>query len=79
MSSERGYNMPSHLSDNAGSLEEDAAKIWSKTAQKLPRDLLKFSPNAVEDILPNNTNLIDRKNENLSSACQLCGEKQTCS
>ena len=50
MSSERGYYMPSHLSDNARFLEEDAAKIWSKTAQKLPPDLLKFSPNAVEDI-----------------------------
>ena len=58
--------------------EEDAAKIWSKTVQKLPPDLLKFSLNAVQDTLPHNANLAKwRRKESLSSACRLCGEKQT--
>ena len=50
--------------------EEDAAKIWFKTVQKLPPDLPKFSVNAVQDTLPHNTNLAKwRGKENLSSAC----------
>ena len=58
--------------------EEDVANIWSKTVQKLPPDVLKFSLNAVQDTLPHNANLAKwRKKENLSSACRLCGEKQT--
>ena len=58
--------------------EEAAANIWSKTVQKLPPDLLKFSLNTVQDTLPHNANLAKwRKKESLSSACRLCGEKQT--
>ena len=58
--------------------EDGAASIWSKAVQKLTLDLLKFSLNAVQDTLPHNANLaMWRRREGLSSACKLCGERQT--
>ena len=36
------------------STKEDAAKISSKTVQRLPPNLLKFFPNAVQDTSPHN-------------------------
>ena len=57
---------------------DGAASIWSKAVQKLPPELLKFSLNAVQDTLPHNDNLaMWRRREGLSSACKLCGERQT--
>ena len=58
--------------------EDGAASIWSVAVQKLPPELLKFSLNAVQDTLPHNANLaIWRRREGLSSACKLCGKRQT--
>ena len=57
--------------------EDGAASIWSKAVQKLPPELLKFSLNAVQDTLPHNANLAMWRREGLSSACKLCGERQT--
>jgi len=58
--------------------EDGAASIWSTAVQKLPPQLLKFSLNAVQDTLLHNANLaIWRSREGLSSACKLCGRRQT--
>ena len=59
--------------------EDGAASIWSKAVQKLPLELLKFfSLNAVQDTLPHiATSAMWRKREGLSTACKLCGERQT--
>ena len=58
--------------------EDGAASIWSMAVQKLHPELLKFSLNAVQDTLPHNANLVMwRRREGLSSACKLCGKRQT--
>jgi len=58
--------------------EDGAASIWSTAVQKQPPQLLKFSLNAVQDTLLHNANLaIWRSREGLSSACKLCGRRQT--
>jgi len=58
--------------------EDGAASTWSTAVQKLPPQLLKFSLNAVQDTLPHNANLVVwRRREGLSSACKLCGKRQT--
>ena len=58
--------------------EDGAASIWSTAVQKLPPQLLKFSLNAVQVTLPHNADLaMRRRREDLSSACKLCGKRQT--
>ena len=64
-------------------VKEDAEKRM-KHAQSLECQgqvfILKFSLNAIQDTLPHNANLaMWRRREGLSSACKLCGERQTSS
>ena len=59
-------------------VDTTAATIWAKACQSLPSAQMKFALNASSDTLPHNANLaIWRKNEHLSAACKLCGERQT--
>ena len=59
-------------------IHQDAAAIWARTSRSLPSALMKFALNAASDTLPYNVNLsLWRKNDNLSAACKLCGERQT--
>ena len=57
---------------------DGAVSIWPAAVQKLPPELRKFSLNAVQDTLPHNASLaMWRRREGLSSACKLCGKRQT--
>lgn len=52
--------------------------MWAKTTQSLPSAQMKFALNAASDTLPHNVNLaLWRKEDQLSAACKLCGERQT--
>ena len=59
-------------------VDETAANLWAKVVLTLSPVLLKFSLNAAQDTLPHNVNLSRWRHEDgLSSACRLCGERQT--
>ena len=59
-------------------VDTNASTIWAKACQSLPSAQMKFALNALSDTLPHNANLaLWRKNEHLSAACKLCGERQT--
>ena len=59
-------------------VDETAASLWAKAMLTLSPHLLKFSLNAAQDTLPHNVNLSRwRHKYGLSSACRLCGERQT--
>ena len=59
-------------------VDTNASTIWAKACQSLPFAQMKFALNASSDTLPHNANLaLWRKNEHLSAACKLCGERQT--
>ena len=54
----------------------DGTKVWAKALDAVPDEHLKFALNSAVDTLPHNANLhLWRKHH--SSACPLCGEKQT--
>jgi len=59
-------------------VDETAASLWAKAVLTLSPDRLKFALNAAQDTLPHNVNLSRwRHKDGLSSACRLCGERQT--
>ena len=49
---------------------------WSNGVQALPTLIMSFALNAVQDTLPQNSNLV-RWKRNVSLQCQLCGQLQT--
>ena len=60
------------------STEDKAAGIWSSAVLQLPPQVLSFSLNAAQDMLPHNANLaLWRRRDGLSDACKLCGMSQT--
>ena len=64
--------------DAAGSLGHAKSKECQGQVLKLSADLLKFFLNAAQDTLPHNVKLSRwRHKDGLSSACRLCGERQT--
>ena len=59
-------------------VDANSAAVWAKTTQSLPSAQMKFTLNAASDTLPHNANLsLWRKEDQLSAACKLCGERQT--
>ena len=59
-------------------VDSTASAVWSRVIQSLPSARMKFALNLATDTLPHNANLaLGRKSAHLSTACKLCGERQT--
>ena len=60
--------------------EDKAASTWSSAVLQLLPEVLSFSLNVAQDILPYNANLVMVEDEGgLSDVCRLCNMRQTLS